>query len=87
MTPLVQWHHSPGKDNPADVIFRGAFAENFIFCTLWQNGPAWLSEYSASMLQDEVAATLSTPDELLSDGGPVTCLSAEFSPVGIDCSR
>ena len=69
LTPPVQWHHSPGKDNPADVISRGAFAEDFISCTLRQNGPAWLYEYSASMPQ---AATLSTPDELLSDSGPVT---------------
>ena len=38
------------------------------------------------MLQDEVAATLSIPDELLTDSRPVACLSVEFTPVGIDWS-
>ena len=86
LVPPVQWHHIPGRDNPADIISRGAFAEDFISCTLWLNGPAWLSEHS-SILQNEADVTLSTPDELLSNSGPVSCLSAESSPVGIDFSR
>lgn len=87
LIPPVQWHHSPGKDNPADLISRGAFAEDLISSTLWLNGPPWLSEHTASLLQDEVPVTLSIPDELFPNSGTVTCLSAEFTPVEIDFSR
>lgn len=83
----AHWYHSPGKDNPADLISKGAFVENIISCTLWLNGPPWCSKHSASRLQYDVATALSITDELLSDSGSVTCLSAEISTVGIDFCR
>ena len=38
-----QWHHVPGKINPADVASRGTSAENLQQDEHWWNGPSFLS--------------------------------------------
>ncbi|XP_071517674.1 uncharacterized protein [Panulirus ornatus] len=86
LIPPVQWKHIPGKDNPADLISRGAFAEDLISCTSWLNGPAWLSEHLTPMQQDEVPAALPIVEEVFPDS-PVTCLVSEHPSVGIDYAR
>lgn len=63
LSPPAQGYHSPGRDNPADYISRGAFAADVIFCTLWLRGPAWLTELSAFRSQYVVATTPSIPDD------------------------
>uniref|UniRef100_A0A1B0FV44 Peptidase A2 domain-containing protein n=1 Tax=Lutzomyia longipalpis TaxID=7200 RepID=A0A1B0FV44_LUTLO len=37
-----QWHHVPGKCNPADIISRGASPAKLRDCDLWWKGPEWL---------------------------------------------
>ena len=43
LTSPSNWSHCPGKDNPADLISRGALTEHLVSSELWLNGPAWLS--------------------------------------------
>ncbi|KAK3861579.1 hypothetical protein Pcinc_032491 [Petrolisthes cinctipes] len=43
LTSPSNWRHCPGRDNPADLISRGALAEHLMSSELWLNGPAWLS--------------------------------------------
>ncbi|XP_055716675.1 uncharacterized protein LOC129810293 [Phlebotomus papatasi] len=41
-----QWRHVPTKENPADLISRGAGSQQLIDSELWWNGPSWLSQSS-----------------------------------------
>lgn len=41
--PEAQWHHLPGKDNPADCASRGISPSELIAHPLWWHGPPWLS--------------------------------------------
>ena len=43
LTSPSQWSHCSGKDNPADLVTQGMFAENLITSKLWLEGPAWLA--------------------------------------------
>lgn len=43
LTCPSNWHHCPGKSNPADLISRGVSAEQLMSCDQWLSGPAWLS--------------------------------------------
>jgi hypothetical protein len=45
--PKDVWHHCPGVSNPADVVSRGAAANDLIDNALWWEGPAWLKNKSA----------------------------------------
>ncbi|XP_062538947.1 uncharacterized protein LOC134207243 [Armigeres subalbatus] len=38
------WQHVSGRENPADMISRGVFAEELINSELWKRGPKWLRE-------------------------------------------
>ncbi|GFR23824.1 integrase catalytic domain-containing protein [Trichonephila clavata] len=38
------WHHCPGKENPADFITRGLSVKNLKKCDAWWNGPHWLHQ-------------------------------------------
>lgn len=51
VTSPTYWYHCPGRDNPADLVSRGVFAEDLISCIKWMSGPAWLSGHSGPMLQ------------------------------------
>ncbi|XP_064102656.1 uncharacterized protein LOC135212813 [Macrobrachium nipponense] len=42
LTPPSCWQHCPGKDNPADLISRGVYAEQLTQSEVWLVGPAWL---------------------------------------------
>ena len=39
------WHHCPGKLNPADIITRGVLAEALIESEYWLSGPEWLNNF------------------------------------------
>ncbi|XP_011165208.1 uncharacterized protein LOC105199705 [Solenopsis invicta] len=41
--PEAQWTHVRSKDNPADIISRGATPQALKDSPLWWTGPAWLS--------------------------------------------
>ncbi|XP_055644778.1 uncharacterized protein LOC129780484 [Toxorhynchites rutilus septentrionalis] len=38
------WAHVPGSENPADIISRGMLPAELKCCTVWWNGPPWLSQ-------------------------------------------
>ncbi|GFR10867.1 hypothetical protein TNCT_719151 [Trichonephila clavata] len=42
--PPSDWHHCPGKDNPADFLTRGLSVKNLKKCDAWWNGPHWLHQ-------------------------------------------
>ena len=44
LVPADQWHHCPGRDNPADLPSRGLPLTELIDNQLWFEGPPWLSE-------------------------------------------
>jgi hypothetical protein len=41
---VVQWHHTPTADNPADLISRGVDVQTMISSELWWHGPRWLKK-------------------------------------------
>ncbi|XP_066958819.1 uncharacterized protein [Macrobrachium rosenbergii] len=70
-----------GKDNPADLISRGVFAEHLVASDLWLVGPPWLQESeSLSLLQPE-QLRISLRDES-SEENVVACINVDsFSQV------
>ena len=44
MTPVEQWRHCPGVDNPADLPSRGADIDELIDNQLWLHGLSWLCD-------------------------------------------
>ena len=44
-TTTDQWYHCKGKENPADLITRGALADKVVNNKLWFHGPEWLHSY------------------------------------------
>lgn len=41
---LDRWHHTPGEQNPADLVSRGTSVQALRASTDWWNGPRWLSQ-------------------------------------------
>ncbi|XP_030750245.1 uncharacterized protein LOC115878029 [Sitophilus oryzae] len=60
LTQLNQWHHVRTADNPADFLSRGILPRALLDCTVWWNGPQWLSQpkdqwpYSAATFEGEL---------------------------------
>ncbi|XP_047985626.1 uncharacterized protein LOC125225814 isoform X1 [Leguminivora glycinivorella] len=46
LTNINDWHWVSSNDNPADLLTRGLPADKLINCTLWWEGPSWLSKCS-----------------------------------------
>lgn len=44
LTDPSRWRHCPGSRNVADLVTRGAFAEELVSCDAWFTGPAWLKD-------------------------------------------
>jgi hypothetical protein len=51
------WHHVQSKDNPADVASRGMMLSALKNCSLWWNGPSWLSEKEIKISKLEALTT------------------------------
>ena len=67
VVPATQWHHCPGKDNPADLPSRGlTFAES-INSKLWFQGPQWLQELT---LPEQIPPTEGLPHKCLTELKP-----------------
>uniref|UniRef100_A0A2S2N7B6 Integrase catalytic domain-containing protein n=1 Tax=Schizaphis graminum TaxID=13262 RepID=A0A2S2N7B6_SCHGA len=47
-TDKRQWNHVPTDCNPADIITRGQTVDNLQQCSMWWNGPHWLSQHHTS---------------------------------------
>lgn len=48
-----RWHHVRSEDNPADVISRGINPEQLHNCDIWWNGPQWLSQPTATHVNND----------------------------------
>ena len=48
LTSPSHWYHCPGRDNPADLLSRGVYAEQLVSSDIWLHGPSWLSQSSES---------------------------------------
>ena len=75
------WHHCPGKDNPADLISRGAFAEQLVASSSWLVGPPWLHKY-LTFQPEQMQLSL---DEIYDEN--VTCVSVDPSLQVFEFSR
>jgi hypothetical protein len=53
-----EWHHCPGKDNPADLATRGITATELMRSEIWWNGASWLSE-NVKMWPNETTSKIS----------------------------
>ncbi|KAJ8032319.1 hypothetical protein HOLleu_25813 [Holothuria leucospilota] len=53
------WNHCPGKDNPADLITRGAYAHRVITSKHWFEGPDWFQESEGTEREETVLASAS----------------------------
>ena len=42
LSQITDWHHVPGKLNPADLVSRGCLAGDLTTNSLWLNGPTYL---------------------------------------------
>ena len=49
ITNPEQWHHVPGKDNPADLATRGMTAVELNDSTFWAEGPTFLKKLQHSV--------------------------------------
>ena len=58
----TQWHHCPGKDNPADLPLCGLTFAELINSKLWFQGPQWLQELT---LPEQIPPTEGLPQECL----------------------
>ncbi|XP_035231420.1 uncharacterized protein LOC118203259 [Stegodyphus dumicola] len=54
MTEVRQWHHVPSKQNPADLISRGADPVTLQLCELWWSGPPFLLQPVMTKCQDDI---------------------------------
>uniref|UniRef100_A0A2S2PTX9 Integrase catalytic domain-containing protein n=1 Tax=Schizaphis graminum TaxID=13262 RepID=A0A2S2PTX9_SCHGA len=48
LTSRRSWLYVNTKENPADVLSRGCDVQDIQKCTLWWNGPAWLTDEHTS---------------------------------------
>ena len=75
------WHHCLGKDNPADLISRGAFAEQLVASSSWLVGPPWLHK-SLTFQPEQMQLSL---DESYDENA--TCVSVDPSLQVFEFSR
>ncbi|XP_055623418.1 uncharacterized protein LOC129766841 [Toxorhynchites rutilus septentrionalis] len=81
-TEVSRWRHVPGISNPADIISRDCSPTNLINCSLWWNGPSWLSLPSTHWPQTEFPAieTSNVPEEQTRVAlSAITAVETQFS--------
>lgn len=59
----ASWHHVSGKDNPADLVSRGANLDALLISNLWWEGPSFLHDPDFS--KPRMNCTLIPDNELL----------------------
>ena len=47
---IKNWHHIPGKINPADHISRGLYPKDLVDCKEWFEGSQFFKQFSAEKL-------------------------------------
>ena len=79
-TATNNWKHVRSEDNPADIISRGASAENLRNSVLWWEGPDWLSQNKKFWPQSNVDFTQCAVPET-HDTVIQTCVNIKAEPV------
>ncbi|XP_078051718.1 uncharacterized protein LOC144477857, partial [Augochlora pura] len=69
-TQIVDWRHVGSSDNPADLISRGQTIHEFLQPSIWQHGPPWLKQESASWPSRELIPCTEDPEQRI-----VTCMT------------
>ena len=85
LIPPSQWQHCPGRYNPADVASRGMRGSELASCSLWLNGPTWLSIYESFPHADSVSPR--PPLHVSLETKTITCLATESLPYFCDFTR
>ena len=49
LTGREHWAHCPGKENPADLVTRGLFAEQLAASDMWLKGPKFIRNRSGNL--------------------------------------
>ena len=49
LTGREHWAHCPGKENPADLVTRGLFAEQLVASEVWLKGPKFIKYRSGNL--------------------------------------
>ena len=85
LTSPEHWHHCNGRDNPADAVSRGVFAENLVSSDLWLFGPPWLSERLHFNQQGQIDISLSNNEYF--EESDVVCITIDTDFKVFDFSR
>lgn len=62
LTNIGYWHYVNTKENPADVASRGILPENLLKCSLWWNGPAFLTGSIEDLLGTNHILDIAVPE-------------------------
>ena len=77
-----QWQYIPSKENPADMVTRGATPEKLKNSVLWNKGPEFLR--NDSYPKQDYPKVISTDDlEIKENGVLLVCKTIEDSPVDV----
>ncbi|XP_046145767.1 uncharacterized protein LOC114882057 [Osmia bicornis bicornis] len=69
-TNVRDWRHVPTADNPADLISRGQYPEEFLQPSIWHHGPGWLEEEEISWPTRDL-----TPCSIIPEQKTAICLT------------
>ncbi|NEV48947.1 hypothetical protein EUZ93_00110, partial [Wolbachia pipientis] len=58
-----EWGHVGTRDNPADLISRGATPEQLVNSNIWWNGPQWLKQERDAWPGEDVELLTNIPEE------------------------
>ena len=82
LTDPIHWSHCAGKQNPADLVTRGLFAEQLVASEMWLQGPKFLTDGSCS--PEAVVESASVGEQNVAVG---ELKSSVTSTVTVVCSR
>ena len=91
LTPVKQWRHCPGVDNPVDLPSRGADIDELIDNQLWLHGLSWLCDATGmddlNSRLDESVSTQGVHVGAEGEGQIAVPGSSQFTCVAEECSR
>ena len=82
LTDPIHWSHCAGKQNPADLVTRGLFAEQLVASEMWLQGPKFLTDGSCS--PEAVVESASVGEQNVAVG---ELKSSVTSTITVVCSR